>query len=183
MDGKLIMVNVGHMDTEMLPFVIDSVIRIGAENAQALPTITKKGRPAFILFIDAGKEFIEPIGDFLMRELGVIGLRVLQVEQHVKFEYELRKIDILLPGGRDIAVTTKCIRDRKGEIASVRAEHEEIKDALLKLKEAGQEISFKNLKEIVETVALHEEATTYRGLEIRMSRERGLRAVRGDMMT
>jgi uncharacterized protein (DUF111 family) len=169
MNGKLIMVNVGHMDTEMLPFVIDSLIKIGAENAQAFPTITKKGRPAFIFFIDAAKELIEPISDFLMRELGIIGLRVLQVEQHVRFDYESRKIEILSPGAPEIAVTVKCIRDRKDEIASIRAEHEEIKDALHKLKEVGQKISFKNLKEIVETVALHEEPRTYRGLEFRIS--------------
>jgi uncharacterized protein (DUF111 family) len=168
MESKLIMVNVGHMDTEMLPFVIDSLMKIGAENAQAFPAITKKGRPAFIFFIDAAKELIEPISDFLMRELGVIGLRVLQVEKHVRFDYAVRKVEILSAILPKIAITVKCIRDRKGEIASVQAEHEEIQDALYTLKERGKRVPFKDLKGLVETVALHQEPINYQGLEIRI---------------
>ena len=168
MDGKLIMVNVGHMDTEMLPFVIDSLINIGAENAQAFPTITKKGRPAFILFIDAAKDLVEPMSDFLMRELGVIGLRVLQVEQHVRFDYEMRKVEIVSANMPKIAIMVKCIRDKKGDIASVQAEYEEIKNALHILREKRKRTSFRNLKELVETVALRQEPISYEGLEIKI---------------
>lgn len=165
----LIMVNVGHMITEMLPFIIDSLMKIGAENVQAVPTMTKKGRPGFIIFIDAEKELTEPISELLMRELGISGMRVLKEEQHIKFDYEIRTVEILSTNLPKMAITVKCIRDRKGEIASIQAEYEEIKNVLHILRKKGKRISFKGLKEIVETAVLYQEPISYQGLEIRMS--------------
>lgn len=168
MNSKLIMVNVGHMVTEMLPFIIDSLSRMGVENTQALPTITKKGRPGFIFLIDAKEELIEAVSDFLMRELGVIGLRVLSVEKHVTFEYEMRKVQIRSPRFTDVVViSVKCIKDRNGEIASAQAEHEQIKNCLHVLNGNRAKISFRNLKAIVEAVALQAEVRKYQDLEIR----------------
>ena len=163
----LIVVNVGHMATEILPFIIDSLMEIGAENVQACSTLTKKSRPGFILFIDAEKELIEPISEFLMRELGVIGLKALKLDQHVKFDYEIRSVEILSADSPTVAVRVKCIRDRKGEIASIHAEYEEIKNALYVLRRKGRRISLRILKEIVETVALTQEPVNYRDVEVR----------------
>ena len=165
----LIMVNVGHMITEMLPFIIDSLMKIGAENVQAVPTITKKGRPAFIIFIDAEKELTEPISELLMRELGISGMRVLKEEQHIKFDYEIRTVEILSTNLPKMTIAVKCIRDRKGELASIQAEYEEIKNVLQILRKKGKRISFKGLKEIVETAVLYQEPISYQGLEIRIS--------------
>ena len=104
-----------------------------------------------------------------MRGLGIIGMRVLKEEQHIKFDYEIRTVEILSVNLPKMAIMVKCLRDRKGEIASIQAEHEEIKNVLQVLKENGKRISFKDLKEIVETAVLHQEPIKYQGFEIRIN--------------
>ncbi|MDQ4064905.1 MAG: nickel pincer cofactor biosynthesis protein LarC [Actinomycetota bacterium] len=73
--------NIDDMSPELIPYVIDGLIRAGAQDAWVTPILMKKGRHAFTLsaLVDAGAR--ERVMEVLYRETTTLGLRWRFVEK------------------------------------------------------------------------------------------------------
>jgi uncharacterized protein (DUF111 family) len=173
----LMLVNVDHVNGEALPYFIESLMARGAQNVHVVQAITKKGRWEFLIFVDAPEEKIEPLGDFLVSELGTIGLRVFET-RHVKFDIQiLRFLLIIRKGKRELyrqPAHVKLIRNSQGEMGSLKAEYEDLRGCVKQLQQENVEIPLSALKKLVEHMALQEEKrAVYQelGLELQAAEE------------
>ena len=163
----LVVVNVDNVAGEAIPYIIEKLMDLGAESVHAIPAITKKGRLGFIFLIDIARENVETIGDFLVREVSTLGLRLFEEVEHIKFDCEMRKVRLAFQGkGLSLALNVKVVRDSRGLAAAVKAEHEELKAAVNALADAGVNISLTALKEMAETATLSGEGQVYQGLSV-----------------
>ena len=163
----LVMVNLDNVAGETVPYIIEKLMSLGAESVHAIPAITKKGRPGFIFLIDTARANVEAIGDLLAREAGILGLRLFEEGEHIKFDYEMRKVRLALQDkGLSLSLNVKVVLDSRGPIASARVEYEELVTALDALTKAGMHTSLVALKEIIEAAILSGESKVHQGLSI-----------------
>ncbi|HIC94689.1 MAG TPA: DUF111 family protein [Anaerolineae bacterium] len=173
-DLMLVMVNVDNVAGEAVPYIIEKLMNLGAESVYAIPAITKKGRPGFIFLIDTAREKVEAIGDFLAREIGTLGLRLFEEVEHIKFNYEMKRVklslkdDVTDEGALNLAVGVKVIHGKDGSVASVKAEYEELKAAASALTKAGMNVSLTALKEMIEASVLKGEGRVYQNLSVEL---------------
>jgi len=171
-DLMLVMVNVDNMAGETAPYIIEKLMGLGAESVYAIPAITKKGRPGFIFLIDAARENVKAIGDFLVREVGTLGLRLFEEAEHIKFDYEMRRVRLSLRNeGLSLMLSVKVVHDVQGAIASAKVEYEELKAAVETLSKAGLNVSLAALRKMVESAVLSEEGRVYRGLSVELAED------------
>jgi uncharacterized protein (DUF111 family) len=170
----LIMFNVDDVSGETVPYLLEMLMNMGAKNVHAIPAFTKKGRQEFIFLIDTPREKVTEIGDFLVSELGTLGLRVFEASEHIEFPYQVKESWLVV---RDKAtgeetwshtISVKLIRDSQGRIAAARAEYEDLKCALAFLAKMGVHISLVTLKKLVESAALEGKSRTYRNIRVEL---------------
>ncbi|HZK18397.1 MAG TPA: nickel insertion protein [Clostridia bacterium] len=157
------MTNIDNIACDQVPYIIQSLMEIGACNVHAVPAMTKKGRNEYIFLIDAKKENIDEIAEFMASETGTIGLRMFDAE-HIAFDYAMRSVNITIKGkgeqegktwsGR---INVKIVKNTGGETLSARAEFEELKASVASLNKMGLPVSFYDLREMVEYEALKSE--------------------------
>ncbi len=165
----LMMVNVDNVGGETVPHIIEELMNLGAANIHAIPAITKKGRPEFIFLIDTEEKNVEAIGDFLVREVGTLGVRLFKDIEHMKFDYEMRKVRLnFREKTPSLVLNVKITRDSKGSIASARAEYEDLKAAVNALSRMGMDISMTSLREIVEASVLSREEKVCQNLSVEL---------------
>jgi len=92
----LIMVNVDDVTGETVPYLFETLMNMGAMNVHAIPAFTKKGRQELIFLIDTPREKITEIGDFLVGELGTLGLRVFEESEHIEFDYQVKESRLIV---------------------------------------------------------------------------------------
>jgi uncharacterized protein (TIGR00299 family) protein len=73
--------NIDDMSPEILPYVIEKLVGAGALDAFLIPIIMKKGRPAHLLTVLAGRESVEPLLGILFRETSTLGVRIQDIER------------------------------------------------------------------------------------------------------
>ena len=120
--------------------------------------MTKKGRQEYILFIDVPGDERDAISKYLAAEIGTLGVRILQAD-HIAFRYEICPIDVKLKDESGRAawqgrVNVKMVMDTRGAVLSARVEYEDLKAAAWEIGQAGAEITFYELKQIIEAEAL-----------------------------
>ncbi|MBB4188444.1 hypothetical protein GGE07_005123 [Sinorhizobium terangae] len=81
----LIMAQIDDAPGELLGHVIEKMTDLGAKNVQLLPSLGKKGRPAYVLLVDIKAEDEPDFAALLVSDLGIWGYRVLQ-SQHKHFD-------------------------------------------------------------------------------------------------
>ena len=151
----LLMLNVDDISGEEVPHTIDGLMERGAQSVHVVPALTKKGRPEFIIFVDAPDHLIRDLGKYLASELGTLGVRIIE-HQHLTIPY--RKVDVLVEHSADgstesVLVGVKCYEDEQGFTLRVKAECEDIRAALAMLRQTGVPLSFQSMKCLVEMVA------------------------------
>ncbi len=155
----LLMTNVDNINLDQIPYLIEQLMQRGARNVHVINAMTKKGRQEYILFIDVPGDEREAISNYLASEIGTLGVRILQAE-HISFHYELFPIDMKLKNesGEPIwqgTVNVKMVMDaRQGAVLSARAEYEDLKAAVRGFEQAGESITFYELKQRIEAEAL-----------------------------
>jgi uncharacterized protein (DUF111 family) len=156
----LMLVNVDHVNGEALPYFIESLMARGAQNVHVVQAITKKGRWEFLIFVDAPEEKIEPLGDFLVSELGTIGLRVFET-RHVKFDIQILQFRLIIRKGEQELyrqpARVKLIHNSQGEIGSIKAEYDDLRACVKQLQQEKVEFPLAVLKKLVEYMALQAE--------------------------
>lgn len=168
----LIMVNVDDVTGETVPYLFEMLMNMGAMNVHAIPAFTKKGRQEFIFLIDAPREKVTEIGDFLVSELGTLGLRIFEESEHIEFDYQVTESRLIVQDeatGEDTSshtISVKLIRDSQGRIAAAKAEYEHLKNALDFLSKMGVHVSLVTLKKLVESAILEGKSSTYRNVRV-----------------
>jgi pyridinium-3,5-bisthiocarboxylic acid mononucleotide nickel chelatase len=118
----LIETNIDDMSPELLPYVIDSLLAAGAQDAWLTSIVMKKGRPAFTLSVLVGKAEMDRVVDVVYRETTTLGVRVREV---AKDELTREWIEVSVSGQ---AVRVKVGR-RGGEIVTLAPEHDDAASA------------------------------------------------------
>ena len=150
----LLMVNVDDVSGETISHVIDELMDFGAASVHVVPAITKKGRPEYLFYVDASENLIDAIGAYFARELGTIGMRILET-RHVPFRYRMKGVRITdadAPEASATDVGVKEVLDNDGRVVSIKADYEDLKTALTRLRRSGRasNISFTALKRLAE---------------------------------
>ena len=73
--------NIDDMNPEILPYVIEKLIGAGALDAYLIPVIMKKGRPAHLLSVLAGRETLDAMLSILFHETSTLGVRIQHIER------------------------------------------------------------------------------------------------------
>ncbi len=73
---KILETNVDDVSGEILGYLIEKIMKIGAKDISIYPGITKKGRPTNLISIMCDDEKIETITDILVLETGTLGVRI-----------------------------------------------------------------------------------------------------------
>lgn len=154
----LLMVNVDNISIDALPYMIDGIFSLGAKNVNVVNAMTKKGRMGYLFFIDTEAEFVDFIAEFLAREAGTLGLRILQSE-HRKYEYRFHKVRLQAAPGNGaepplaLWISVKMILEGE-QVLSARAEYRELEAALRQLQALGHPVPMNELRAEVELAAL-----------------------------
>jgi uncharacterized protein (DUF111 family) len=121
-EGLLLLVQVDHLCGEILGSAIESLYAAGARNVQALPSVTKKGRPGHTVIVDAPPERAGEIERAIARELGSTGWhRLATGHRHVAVEEVFK--DVLIDTGSETIVFRLRGKRAKGAPSTVRPEH------------------------------------------------------------
>ena len=73
---KILETNVDDVSGEILGYLIEKIMKVGAKDISIYPGITKKGRPTNLISIMCDDEKIETITDILVLETGTLGIRI-----------------------------------------------------------------------------------------------------------
>ena len=73
---KIIETNVDDVSGEILGYLIEKIMKVGAKDISIYPGITKKGRPTNLISIMCDDEKMETITDILVLETGTLGIRI-----------------------------------------------------------------------------------------------------------
>jgi len=73
---KILETNVDDVSGEILGYLIEKIMKVGAKDISIYPGITKKGRPTNLISIMCDDEKIEKITDILVLETGTLGIRI-----------------------------------------------------------------------------------------------------------
>ncbi len=159
----LAMVNVDNIAGDILPYIIDNILELGARNVHCIQALTKKGRLGYLFLIDTDEERLDPIADFLALEVGSLGMRVLE-NQHRRYDYVIQPVRLSIQAEEDLPpvceaiIDVKLIVDEKGDITSARAEYRHVEAACRELRRRGCHIPFLELKARAELAALEQYA-------------------------
>jgi len=73
---KILETNVDDISGEILGYLIEKIMKVGAKDISIYPGITKKGRPTSLISVMCDDEKIETITDILVLETGTLGIRI-----------------------------------------------------------------------------------------------------------
>ena len=151
----LLMAQADDAPGELLAEVLNRLEHAGARNLQLVSSLTKKGRPGYILYIDVPAALEDRVAEILAFELGVWGYRVLAAEhKHFAMERRLVKLTVTMAAdAHDFDLRVKTI-SRDGEFLRVKAEHDDLSRICGALRAAGCRMPLAELKARVETVLI-----------------------------
>lgn len=149
---RLMMAQVDDVPGELLGEFIRRAESLGARNVQVVASITKKGRPGYIIYVDVPGELESEVALLLGAELGAWGYRVLSAEHH---HFEIARFSIPLEVDADDASYGFTIRmktvSRSGTLLRVKAEHDDLASICRTLREAKRLVPIMALKASVES--------------------------------
>lgn len=147
----LLLVNIDDISGEVIPYAIDALMARGAASVHVVPAITKKGRMEYLFFIDAPADRVKEMAGYLACELGTLGVRAFE-PQHFCFDYRFLQVR-LEAAGVETTVRVKALLDEGAQVLSIKAEADDLQEAMEKLGRDVDHLSFKALKNLVESVA------------------------------
>lgn len=152
---RLLMAQVDDVPGEQIGEFIRQAEALGARNVQVVASVTKKGRPGYIIYLDISADLEAEAGLLLGAELGTWGYRVLQAEHR---HFDITRVEAALGvtiGGaaHSFTLRTKVIADGS-DVLRVKAEHDDLAAICATLRERGYRVPVAILKAAVES-ALH----------------------------
>lgn len=98
----IIIAQADHLSGEMLGASVGDLLKLGAVNAQIMPTITKKNRPGHMIFIDLVKKNENAIAEYLASELRITGYHRMEATHvHQKIFFANKTLLVRFDGGSE----------------------------------------------------------------------------------
>jgi len=149
---RLLMAQVDDVPGELMGEFIARAEALGARNVQVVSSLTKKSRPAYLIYLDVPAALESAAGRLLGAELGCWGYRVLSAEHH---HFEIKRCTLSLTvhrGGvtQRATIRIKTIADGD-EPLRMKAEHDDLASVCAALRAAGVELPLAVLKAAVES--------------------------------
>lgn len=112
-EGLLFLVQIDHLNGEILGDVIESFYQAGAKNVQIVSTVTKKNRPGYMVFIDAPVQSAIEIEELIVKDCGASGWhRISSCHRHTNVSVISKEIKIrTAKGSYDFTARGKVIDD------------------------------------------------------------------------
>lgn len=76
----LLLAQVDHSCGDIIASVTEELFALGVQNVSLVPSLTKKGRPGYLLFVDLPETLLGRVEQLLATELGILGWRILSTE-------------------------------------------------------------------------------------------------------
>jgi uncharacterized protein (TIGR00299 family) protein len=115
----LVETNMDDINPQLIPFVIEKVLSLGATDAFVTPLIMKKGRPGFMLSVLMSESMLSKISSEIFSQTTTLGLRIQNIRR-IKVHRELR---VAKTSFGDVRVKESSLNGRK----RISAEFEECK--------------------------------------------------------
>jgi uncharacterized protein (TIGR00299 family) protein len=115
----LVETNMDDINPQLIPFVIEKVLSLGATDAFVTPVIMKKGRPGFMLSVLLSESLLGRISSEIFVQTTTLGLRIQNIRR-IKVHRELR---VAKTSFGDVQVKERVVDGKK----RVYAEFEECK--------------------------------------------------------
>ncbi len=157
----LILAQIDDASGELLAEVIGRLETLGAKNVQLLSSLTKKGRPGYVMMIDIHAEKEDDAAALLAEELGIWGYRVLEAEhKHVDIERFEAALAVHSRGqAHRFPLRAKRIR-RDGRPIRIKAEHDDLSRICAGLRTSAIALPLAVLKARVESALAGPEGET-----------------------
>ncbi len=125
-DVYVLETNVDDVTGEVLGYVVEKLLSLGALDVAIIPTTTKKGRPGHIVKVICREELVPELTKYLVEGLGTLGVRVLRTSRYVVPRREVKELSIS-DGGKEFKVRVKVCMDNQGNIIRVKPEFDDLK--------------------------------------------------------
>lgn len=149
---RLLMAQVDDVPGELMGEFITRAEALGARNVQIIPSLTKKNRPAYLVYLDVPAALEAAAARLLGAELGCWGYRVIAAE-HRHFDIARGTLQLTVHRGGVTEMATlrvKTIADGD-ERLRVKAEHDDLSAICAAFRAAGTELPLAVLKAAVES--------------------------------
>lgn len=151
-EGLLFVIQVDHVNGEILGSVIDRFYEAGAKNVQVVSAVTKKNRPSYMIFVDGRQKDAEAIERVIVQDLASSGWhRIATEHRHTDVSIETREVRVVTEKETFMfSVQGKVIND---DVQNARPEYDcctELK--MLLTKKAELYIPLRRIIQQVETV-------------------------------
>jgi len=138
----LLETNVDDISGEIIGNLIDVLMKAGALDVVAIPGISKKNRPVYVIRVMTDHSKLNDVMDLLFKESGSLGTRTQELQRFVLSRTLLSvQVDI---DGKQFNVHVKIAKDTMGNTISIKPEFEDIKTIALQL-----EMPFKRTMDLV----------------------------------
>lgn len=87
----MIETNMDDINPQLIPYVIETLITLGATEAFVVPVIMKKGRPGFLLSVLTSESLLEKIASEIFSQTTTLGLRI-QYIRRIKVSRDTKKV-------------------------------------------------------------------------------------------
>ncbi|MFN2593428.1 MAG: nickel pincer cofactor biosynthesis protein LarC [Actinomycetota bacterium] len=121
-NALIVEANLDDMTPELIPYVIDSLLEAGAQDAWATPIVMKKGRPAITIAALCEPTHKWHIMEILYRETTTLGIRLIPL---AKDEIDRRWVEVWV---EDRPVRVK-LGIKSGDVVTVAVEHDDAREA------------------------------------------------------
>ncbi len=126
-EQRLLLVQVDDRSGEEIRQALDGLTGMGVRNYQLLSSLTKKGRPGFVLLLDLDAGLEAEVMTFLASELGAWGYhRLVSSHEHFDVAEETREVTVIVDGRREeFTLSCKVLR-WNGEACRVKVEQRDV---------------------------------------------------------
>ena len=143
----LLETNVDDVSGEVIGNLIDVLMEAGALDVVAIPGLSKKNRPVYLMRVMTNQSNMNSIMDLLLRESGSLGTRIQELNRFILPRAVLTvPIDI---DDKHFNVHVKIAKDTMGNTITIKPEFEDIKLIASQL-----EMSFKRTMDLITAKAL-----------------------------
>ena len=154
-NAQLILFQIDHLSGEEIAHLINRAYIWGAHNVHAIPTVTKKGRPGYIILADIGDQKEIPLVQSMAKEFGLFGYHEIRtVHWHQSVATHQRKLRIRYKQ-QEIAliINFKFCGSEKAPFYT-RIEHDDVVAVQDRVESAfGQRISHHDLRQRLNALA------------------------------
>lgn len=149
----LIVAAVDDVSGETVAYVIDKLLEEGAKNVHVSQTLTKKGRPGLLFFVDVDEDHLDSVNEIIMTQLGSTGYNVIDTTHvHTKNKVTERKVIIKSKQQSfDDTISITSSYSSKGKLVKVNPESEDLVRIIKSVNEKlGIHLTFRELKKKIQ---------------------------------